>query len=720
MTATTARPKGAEDLMLALLLAGAVLAGVTWLGGAGYLVLSGQSVPHGRLFAGLAALAHPLDPGRAWGSTGIAPALYWAASGLVFLVAAGAGWGALLLWRAHGPGATSDDPHRLPGLASRRQVTAAAGPKALLGKAPVLRPSLAKPRAVDVGFRLGRSRGVECWGCVRDSTVILGPPGAGKGLHLVVPMVLDAPGPLVTTSTRPDNLAVALAARARRGPVAVFDPQGLAPGVPSAARWSPVRGCERPRTAMGRAVALVGDAARGTENASFWAQQTVQAVRCLLHAAALGGKTALDLYRWSLSPAGAKDAVEVLGDDPRAATSWAGRSTPSSRPSGAPVTRSGRWWPTPSPPWPTPPSWPPCRRGRRTALTQRSSCAAKGRSSCSARPRGRRPPLGSLPPWSKTWSKRPATWPPPRPAARLDPPLALVLDEAANYPLPSLSSLMSEGGGTGISTTVVLQSLAQARDRWGREAAQAIWDAATVKVVLGGQANADDLADLSRLLGEVEVKEVTESWARGGERTVTVANRHKPVLEPSALRTLPFGAAVLLLRSAPPVVLDLEPWTARSDAKVLQAERESLEVRSAPRRRRKGPRCVSRGRGRPGRSTAWPTGPSTCPGRARPGARRGASGGSTSGTNATAASRAASCAGAPGARRRDLHHVSYVRLGAEAFSDLWPACRRCHEALHLVWDASPAWRAMGREAASAGIALALRRLLVLREARGDG
>jgi hypothetical protein len=58
----------------------------------------------------------------------------------------------------------------------------------------------------------------------------------------------------------------------------------------------------------------------------------------------------------------------------------------------------------------------------------------------------------------------------------------------------------------------------------------------------------------------------------------------------------------------------------------------------------------------------------------------------------------------------DLHHVSYVRLGAEAFSDLWPACRRCHEALHLVWDASPAWGAMGREAASAATALALRRL----------
>ncbi len=579
MTATTARPKGAEDFMLALLLAGAALAAVTWLGGAGYLVLSGQSVPRGRLFAGLAALAHPLDPGRAWGSQGTSPALYWAASGLVFLVAAGAGWGALLLWRAHGPGATSDDPHRVPGLASHRQVRAAAGPKALLGKAPVLRPSLAKPQARDVGFRLGRSRGVECWGCVRDSTVILGPPGAGKGLHLVVPMVLDAPGPLVSTSTRPDNLAVALTARARRGPVAVFDPQGLAPGVPSAARWSPVRGCERPRTAMGRAVALVGDAARGTENASFWAQQTVQAVRCLLHAAALGDKTALDLYRWSLSPTAAKEAVEVLGDDPRAATSWA-RALDAII-SAERRTRDSVWAMVANTfasladpavlatvsPGPTDGFEPEAfLRGQGALFLLGTASGAAATSGLVA---------ALVEDVVEAARHLAAT----SPAARLDPPLALVLDEAANYPLPSLGSLMSEGGGTGICTTVVLQSLAQARDRWGREAAQAIWDAATVKVVLGGQANADDLADLSRLLGEVEVKEVTESWAGGGGRTVTVANRHKPVLEPAALRTLPFGAAVLLLRSAPPVVLDLEPWTARSDAKVLQAERESLESR---------------------------------------------------------------------------------------------------------------------------------------------
>ena len=68
------------------------------------------------------------------------------------------------------------------------------------------------------------------------------------------------------------------------------------------------------------------------------------------------------------------------------------------------------------------------------------------------------------------------------PASRLDPPLSLVLDEAANYPLPSLPSLMSDGGGSGLSTIVVLQSLAQARAVWGENQASAIWDAAIVKV----------------------------------------------------------------------------------------------------------------------------------------------------------------------------------------------------------------------------------------------
>lgn len=57
----------------------------------------------------------------------------------------------------------------------------------------------------------------------------------------------------------------------------------------------------------------------------------------------------------------------------------------------------------------------------------------------------------------------------------------------------------------------------------------------------------------------------------------------------------------------------------------------------------------------------------------------------------------------------DLHHASYRRLGAEAFTDLLPLCRADHSALHELWDASSAWRCMGRQAASLAIIAALRR-----------
>lgn len=60
-------------------------------------------------------------------------------------------------------------------------------------------------------------------------------------------------------------------------------------------------------------------------------------------------------------------------------------------------------------------------------------------------------------------------------------------------------------------------------------------------------------------------------------------------------------------------------------------------------------------------------------------------------------------------RRGDLHHASYDRLGAEAFTDLLPLCRADHTRLHELWDASPAWRRLGRAAASMGLIAALRR-----------
>ena len=164
------------------------------------------------------------------------------------------------------------------------------------------------------------------------------------------------------------------------------------------------------------------------------------------------------------------------------------------------------------------------------------------------------------------------------PGARMDPPLLLALDEIGNLaPLPSLPTLMAEGGGTGITPLPVLvQSLAQAREKWGENQANAIWDASIVKIVLGGASNSRDLQDLSNLIGDRD--EATDSittdayGAHSNQRSI----RRVPILPPDVLRTLPL-TGVVMLRTARPIITNLRPWPKRADAKILQTDRTAVE-----------------------------------------------------------------------------------------------------------------------------------------------
>lgn len=444
----------------------------------------------------------------------------------------------------------------------------------------MLRPAAGRPLAAsELGVRLGHAPlRVECWASVEDSVVVVGPPRSGKGLHVVVPSILDAPGAVVTTSTRPDNLAATIIHRSVRGPVAIFDPQGLAAGVDAALRWSPIRGCESPQTAMSRARALCGEPSRGVDNATFWSQQAYTVVRCLLHAAALDRREPVDLVRWSLSPLTAEDAVDILRSHPGAAPAW---STALEAIVGADPRQRDSTWAMVSNAFaaladprvlasvsPRPfESFDPAsflRQSGTLYLLGTASGAAATASLVTAF-------LDDIVETARQLAARSAQ-------ARLEPPLSIVLDEAANFPLPALTSLMSEGGGSGISTTVVLQSLAQARARWGSNEAAAIWDAAIVKIVLGGSANADDLRSLSALLGTRQEKSVSRSWSGSGGRSTSISTREVPVYDTSALRTLPFGRAVLLYRSIPPIDLSLRPWPRRRDGRLLQSQRAAVEA----------------------------------------------------------------------------------------------------------------------------------------------
>ncbi|MST31680.1 TraM recognition domain-containing protein [Acidimicrobiaceae bacterium USS-CC1] len=577
---TEHQPSTGIDAALAALLGAAGLSGVLYAGAAGSAWLAGHRVPHARLLAGFVAFAHLGDPSATWG-TPVGPAgLYWPVTAFAVAVAGLMGYGGWRLWRSAGTPARSVDPSHVDGLATRAEVRRAAGSKALLARSATLRPSISRPRPGDVGYRLGTARGVGCWASVEDSVLVLGPPRSGKGMNLVIPMVLDAPGAVVTTSTRPDNLAVTIAARARRGPVMVFDPQRLAhtPDV-AALRWSLVRGCEQPQTAMIRAEALVADGARsGVENAGFWRTQALSVTRCMLHAAALDRRTPADLYRWSHAAGAAKEATTILAGHPAATPGW-------DRALDAVIsadqrTRDSTWAMVANT---FAPLADPAVLAAVTPkdghefdpvafLAMRGSVYLLGTATgASATASLVAALIEDLIDAARRLAARSA-------GQRLDPPLALILDEAANYPLPSLPALMSEGGGSGITTVAVLQSLAQARDRWGREAGGAIWDSAIAKVILGGSANADDLGDISRLIGDREVIEWSETRAGGAAGlSMSSTTRHRPILEPSELRRLPIGTGLLLLRSAPPIMMRLQPWTARADAAHLTAGRRARE-----------------------------------------------------------------------------------------------------------------------------------------------
>lgn len=576
-------PRGGDELtnlglvMLVAAVAGAVLLRVA---GTAAAYTTGIDPPTSGLAAGIRVLGSPQDPGLALGAPGLNPVVYWAVVGVLLT---GLGATARGVWRLSRRDTTrvTRDPHRLVGTATRRDVDKVASTRALLARSGTLRPSHPNPAPSDVGYLLGSSKGRDVWASVEDSVLVLGPPRSGKGLHLVINAILDAPGAVITTSTRPDNLTATMKARQRRGPVAVFDPQHLAEGLPTGLRWSPVRGCENPLTAMIRATGFssaTGLSTGGVESGGFWEGKTRTALQALLHAAALGHCSPRDLFAWSLSPSAAADAVAILSSQPHAAPGWA--ESLESTIHSDPRTRDSIWM------------------GVSLALT----CLADPRVMDAVSPgpgesfdpatflrdNGTMYLLSTGAGASASWSLVAAfledlvetarTLAAASPGARLDPPLLLALDEIGNLsPLPSLPVLMAEGGGTGITTMPVLQSLSQARARWGDHNAGAIWDASIVKVVLGGASVAKDLQDVSALLGERD--EITHSTSTGdhGSRSVQRSVRRVPVMPPETIRMLPFGTALVLLRSAPPLVTDLHAWTKRPDAKQLAAERAAIE-----------------------------------------------------------------------------------------------------------------------------------------------
>jgi type IV secretion system protein VirD4 len=401
---------------------------------------------------------------------------------------------------------------------------------------------------------LGAGARGPAWAPPEQSVLVLGPPRSGKTSSLVVPTVLGADGPVVSTSTKPDVLSATASWRRRRGGCLLFDPSGtvaLPHGV-APVRWSPVPACRRWDDALLVARALVGatrpvsEPTPGTIGADHWRERAEALLAPLLHAAALSGAQLPAVMSW-VDRRQAGRAISVL-DDAQAAVAadlLAGIvATDSREQSGIWSTASGvlagyrsdaALASTVDPDFDA------------TAFCTSSSTlyvCATGRHQALIAPMV----VGIL------TEIRAAAYEGHAHAVRrggpLPSPVVLALDEVANIaPVPDLPSMVSEGGGQGLLTLACLQDLSQARSRWGA-AADGFLSLFGTTVVLPGIGDVRTLEALSALAGEQDVptRSITAAAGPPPGRVVSVLTR---VLEYAGGRSSVRGAPAPTVTTTP-------------------------------------------------------------------------------------------------------------------------------------------------------------------------
>lgn len=414
----------------------------------------------------------------------------------------------------------------------------------------------------------------EVWLPKESTILVLAPPRSGKTSGTVAPAVVDHYGPVVATGVRRDIMLWTHPWRAANGaPMWLCEPM-LPPGTELPARvepvrWSPVGGCESLVSADLRAEALFAALPPPGPNDTYWRGHGQSMLAAYLMAAAHRDGTIRDVLNWAdrdsdRSPADvlrwaadqfqdpidrdtlnstASEVEAAIAQDPRYKAGVTGQVLQAIRPFRLPhigqmcnipiassfdpaelLTSAGTVWMLGSE------SHQRQAAGVCTALTAAIIEVARD--------------LG-------------------RDAGRLRPPLLLALDEAVNVaPIPRLEQLLSTGGGSGIQTIVVLQSMAAARNAWGKELGEALLDFNNAKIVLGGLSDASDLEDLSTLLGVREERVVQTS--RSGRAGVFDSGdyswswRQVPVMRPDEIRKLDSekrGQALLIARSGRGVLL---------------------------------------------------------------------------------------------------------------------------------------------------------------------
>jgi type IV secretion system protein VirD4 len=389
----------------------------------------------------------------------------------------------------------------------------------------------------------------------RQSVLVVAPTQTGKTTGLAIPAILEWPGPVLATSVKTDLLRSTLGYRRSAGEVRIFDPAAVT-GLERAS-WTPLSQCDtwqNARRTADRLARATQASQQSVKDADFWSQSAARFLAPLMFAAALGRRDMGDVARW-IDAEGSEDVLEILQpgkhDAPRNAAIAVWGADDRMRSSlGMTAALAVEAY--------NDPTVLACSRTEDITPTWLLDGSAKTLYLCAPLDEQARlrPLFATLVREivAEVYARASATGQP------IDPPLLIVLDEAANIaPLPDIDQIASTGAGQGLQLVTVLQDLAQVHDRWGSKA-DTIVNNHRAKLFGAGTTCARTLDYVSRVLGEAEYRQSSETVGERGRRSTTKSVNHRPLAPANVVRERDPGSLLLLYGNLPPAVVRTRPW----------------------------------------------------------------------------------------------------------------------------------------------------------------
>ena len=381
---------------------------------------------------------------------------------------------------------------------------------------------------------------------LEEHVLVMAPPRTGKTGWLAR-IIMHYPGPVLSTTTKPDVYGLTSGIRARDGrPVEVFNPASIG-GVPSTFRWSPIAGCTDRAVAIRRADGFANAINLGKDSELF--KNAARAyLRALFHAAALvdGDMRLVSLWALTASRGGAAPAEEILRD--HGAPDWAAelsqlRSKADKTAATNEIVMSQMlgFMMTPAlaeAVLPRPGDELDIAGFLRKSGTLYMIADSGGNEEA---------PLAPL--FAAMTSELHYTATligQASPGGRLDPPLLMALDEVTQIcPVP-LPFWLADSGGKGVQIIPVVHGEAQLRSRWDSNGAQVVMDTCGTKVWLPGITDPQTLKMAAELCGKAGYK------LKGQEHE----SLHE-VMAPEMIRQLPAQFALVVRGGLAPAVARL-------------------------------------------------------------------------------------------------------------------------------------------------------------------